>query len=295
MTMDSDFEVEHYLDHQAEIFLERFDPHDLPLPVAGHGLLRSVRGAGWRGRTRASSRCRSAATGASGASTRASSATSSRRSAPTCAGRRSSRRGGTTRSSWRCRATRSSSRASWRRLCTCAPRWRGPATRSRSSTRRGCRARTPCCGWRRRSRSSTRSGGSRCGARRRSGSAARIGVVLADAAGRREEGAAMIRAARPTAVNLAWAVDRVLAAADPEAEARAIQDEDREASRRIGEHGRAELPARAARADDLQHRAARVRRRLGHRARRRLRQGTPPASRSRCSRARRARCCRARG
>jgi homoserine O-acetyltransferase/O-succinyltransferase len=27
MTMDSDFEVEHYLDHQAEIFLARFDPH----------------------------------------------------------------------------------------------------------------------------------------------------------------------------------------------------------------------------------------------------------------------------
>jgi homoserine O-acetyltransferase/O-succinyltransferase len=26
MTMDSDFEVEHYLDHQAEIFLARFDP-----------------------------------------------------------------------------------------------------------------------------------------------------------------------------------------------------------------------------------------------------------------------------
>ena len=26
MTMDSDFEVEHYLDHQAEIFLDRFDP-----------------------------------------------------------------------------------------------------------------------------------------------------------------------------------------------------------------------------------------------------------------------------
>ena len=68
-----------------------------------------------------------------------------------------------------------------------------------------------------------------------------FGVVLADAAGRREEGAAMIRAARPTAVNLAWAVDRVLAAADLEAEARAIADEDREACRRIGEHGRAEL------------------------------------------------------
>ena len=27
MTMGSDFEVEHYLDHQATIFLERFDPH----------------------------------------------------------------------------------------------------------------------------------------------------------------------------------------------------------------------------------------------------------------------------
>ena len=27
MTMESDFEVEHYLDHQAEIFLARFDPH----------------------------------------------------------------------------------------------------------------------------------------------------------------------------------------------------------------------------------------------------------------------------
>jgi homoserine O-acetyltransferase len=27
MTMESDFEVEHYLDHQAKIFLARFDPH----------------------------------------------------------------------------------------------------------------------------------------------------------------------------------------------------------------------------------------------------------------------------
>src|SRR5215218_6142167 len=69
-----------------------------------------------------------------------------------------------------------------------------------------------------------------------------FGVVLAARAGRREEGAAMIRAARPTAVNLAWAVDRVLAAADAEAEALAILDEDREACRLIGEHGRAELP-----------------------------------------------------
>ncbi len=73
-----------------------------------------------------------------------------------------------------------------------------------------------------------------------------FGVVVAANAGRREEGAAMIRAARPTAVNLAWAVDRVLAAANTEAEALAILDEDREACRRIGEHGRAEL-ARARR------------------------------------------------
>ena len=27
MTLRSDFEVEYYLDHQAEIFLKRFDPH----------------------------------------------------------------------------------------------------------------------------------------------------------------------------------------------------------------------------------------------------------------------------
>jgi methylthioribose-1-phosphate isomerase len=64
--------------------------------------------------------------------------------------------------------------------------------------------------------------------------------------------AAAVRAARPTAVNLAWAVDRVLAAARSapdaralraavEAEALAILEEDREACRLIGEHGRAEL------------------------------------------------------
>ncbi|HYH91433.1 MAG TPA: S-methyl-5-thioribose-1-phosphate isomerase [Solirubrobacteraceae bacterium] len=64
--------------------------------------------------------------------------------------------------------------------------------------------------------------------------------------------AAAVRAARPTAVNLAWAVDRVLAAARRapdgaalrgavEAEALAILAEDREACRLIGEHGRAEL------------------------------------------------------
>jgi methylthioribose-1-phosphate isomerase len=52
-----------------------------------------------------------------------------------------------------------------------------------------------------------------------------------------EAAAARIRAARPTAVNLAWAVDRVLAAApgDELAEARAIHDEQRDVDRRIAE------------------------------------------------------------
>jgi methylthioribose-1-phosphate isomerase len=51
-----------------------------------------------------------------------------------------------------------------------------------------------------------------------------------------EQAAARIRAARPTAVNLAWAVDRVLAARGNElAEARRIHDEQRDVDRRIGE------------------------------------------------------------
>ncbi|MEA2318287.1 MAG: methylthioribose-phosphate isomerase [Solirubrobacteraceae bacterium] len=87
-----------------------------------------------------------------------------------------------------------------------------------------------------------------------------FGVVLAAdrlgpeaTAARLAATAAAVRAARPTAVNLAWAVDRVLAAARHapdaaalrgavEAEALAILAEDREACRLIGEHGRAELP-----------------------------------------------------
>src|ERR687894_911537 len=50
-----------------------------------------------------------------------------------------------------------------------------------------------------------------------------------------------IASARPTAVNLRWAVERVLAAPDREAEALAILAEDVAACRAIGEHGRAEL------------------------------------------------------
>ena len=64
---------------------------------------------------------------------------------------------------------------------------------------------------------------------------------------------AHIAAARPTAVNLAWAVQRMLRVAeaepDPgsiyprlEAEARRIQQEDEAVNRRIGAHGRALMP-----------------------------------------------------
>jgi methylthioribose-1-phosphate isomerase len=50
-----------------------------------------------------------------------------------------------------------------------------------------------------------------------------------------------IAAARPTAVNLRWAVERVLAAPDRRKEALAIFEEDVASCRAIGEHGRAEL------------------------------------------------------
>jgi methylthioribose-1-phosphate isomerase len=71
-----------------------------------------------------------------------------------------------------------------------------------------------------------------------------FGVVLTDPE-RLEAEAEAIAAARPTAVNLRWAVERVLAAVragrSAEAEALAILAEDREACRRMGEHGRAQL------------------------------------------------------
>jgi methylthioribose-1-phosphate isomerase len=73
---------------------------------------------------------------------------------------------------------------------------------------------------------------------------------------RLDAAAARIKAARPTAVNLAWAVDRVLAAAGRagkdsgagdvreavRAEALAIWEEDRGASRAMAEHGAAFFP-----------------------------------------------------
>ncbi len=60
-----------------------------------------------------------------------------------------------------------------------------------------------------------------------------------------EAAVARIRAARPTAVNLAWAVDRVLAAAPSAelAEARRIHDEQRDVDRRIAAASIALFPA----------------------------------------------------
>jgi methylthioribose-1-phosphate isomerase len=79
------------------------------------------------------------------------------------------------------------------------------------------------------------------------GIAAAWGVVLAAQQGAAPDGAlAMLRAARPTAVNLMWALDRMKArmaggvdAQALEREAQAIQDEDLAANRHMGELGAA--------------------------------------------------------
>ncbi|HKR76670.1 MAG TPA: S-methyl-5-thioribose-1-phosphate isomerase [Rhodanobacter sp.] len=79
------------------------------------------------------------------------------------------------------------------------------------------------------------------------GIAAAWGVVLAAQQGAAlDEALAMLRAARPTAVNLMWALDRmkarIAAGADTQAlerEAQAIQDEDLAANRHMGELGAA--------------------------------------------------------
>jgi methylthioribose-1-phosphate isomerase len=76
-------------------------------------------------------------------------------------------------------------------------------------------------------------------------------VVAADDGVPVDQAAARIASARPTAVNLRWAVERVVrAAAGAEdararmlAEAFAIQTEDEACCRRIGEYGRAEMAA----------------------------------------------------
>jgi methylthioribose-1-phosphate isomerase len=74
------------------------------------------------------------------------------------------------------------------------------------------------------------------------GAAAAYGAALAARQGRLAEGAAAIRAARPTARDLFWAVELVERAADPLAEAHRIARESVEACRAMGRHGAALLP-----------------------------------------------------
>jgi methylthioribose-1-phosphate isomerase len=70
------------------------------------------------------------------------------------------------------------------------------------------------------------------------GIAAAYGLALAARRGQDVVAAAEhLAATRPTAVNLRWAIDRVLAASDPEAEAGRIHNEQRAADIRMGELG----------------------------------------------------------
>jgi methylthioribose-1-phosphate isomerase len=75
------------------------------------------------------------------------------------------------------------------------------------------------------------------------GAAGAMGIALATLTGEGVTDAARrLKATRPTAVNLAWGVDRALAATDPVAEAQLIAVEDVERNRRIGANGAPLLP-----------------------------------------------------
>ena len=75
------------------------------------------------------------------------------------------------------------------------------------------------------------------------GAAGAMGVALASVQSRDVSGAAsLLKATRPTAVNLAWGVDRALAAADPVAAAVQIAAEDVSVNQAIGAHGTAVVP-----------------------------------------------------
>ena len=74
------------------------------------------------------------------------------------------------------------------------------------------------------------------------GAAAAYGTALAAREGRLTEGAAAIRAARPTARDLFWAVELVERAADPLCQAHLIARESVESCRSMGRHGAALLP-----------------------------------------------------
>jgi methylthioribose-1-phosphate isomerase len=78
------------------------------------------------------------------------------------------------------------------------------------------------------------------------GAAGAMGIALAAATGEPlDDAARRLRATRPTAVNLAWGVERALATADPAAEAVRIAAEDVERNRRLGAHGAELLPVGA--------------------------------------------------
>jgi methylthioribose-1-phosphate isomerase len=70
------------------------------------------------------------------------------------------------------------------------------------------------------------------------GIAAAYGLALADP-GERPVAAELLRATRPTAVNLAWAIDQALAAPDPLVRARELHREQDAADRRLAELGAA--------------------------------------------------------
>jgi len=74
------------------------------------------------------------------------------------------------------------------------------------------------------------------------GCAAAFGVVLGKGSKKAYE---VLAKSRPTAVNLFWALERMKKAADLEAEARAIYDEDLAANRRMGDVGAELIPDRA--------------------------------------------------
>ena len=70
------------------------------------------------------------------------------------------------------------------------------------------------------------------------GVAAAFGIVLADQAGENlDKVAEEIKSARPTALNLSWAVDRVMNAENPLTEALKIYDEDIQNNRNMGKNG----------------------------------------------------------
>src|SRR4051812_28128381 len=78
------------------------------------------------------------------------------------------------------------------------------------------------------------------------GAAGAMGIALASFTGEDiEDAARRLKETRPTAVNLAWGVDRALAAGDPAAEAQRIAVEDVETNRRIGANGAPLLPTGA--------------------------------------------------